>query len=130
MHRAQAQQPGAAEDADKGPVQDPAPGSSRAAESYAALNGAVQNDISKILFPPKVPDEATKYFRMCNEIIDIPETRRKHYPKIEAFRRVRSWAGAVIPEGVETCVKANFSKVPTTNRPFLNMKKPREVSDA
>jgi hypothetical protein len=35
----------------------------------------------------------------------------------------------VVPEKVETHVKANFVKVPTVNRPFMNMKRPREVSN-
>lgn len=135
MHRAkgqqdgQAQQNGTGKDADKEPVQPPKAGSSQAAESSTTLNGDPVREIDKILVPPEKPDEATKYLQMCNEIVADPEARRKHYPKVEAFRRIRTWAGAVIPEKVEADVKARFSKVPTANRPFMNMKRPREVSD-
>jgi hypothetical protein len=135
MHRAKAQQDGQAQqngtgkDADNDPVQPPNAGSSQAAESSATLNGNPVREIDKILFPPEKPDEATKYLQMCNEIVADPEARRKHYPNVEAFRRIRTWAGAVVPEKVETHVKANFVKVPTANRPFMNMKRPREVSN-
>jgi hypothetical protein len=131
MHRARAQQDGQAQqqdtgkDTDKALVQAHAAGSSQAAESSATLGGEPVREIDKILFPPKNPDEATKYLRMCNEIIADPEARRKHYPDVEAFRRIRSWAGALMPEAVESQVKTIFSKAPTANRPFMNMKKPR-----
>ncbi|KAJ5891089.1 uncharacterized protein N7473_007317 [Penicillium subrubescens] len=132
MHRAkaqqdgQAQQTGSGKDADKYPFQPPDAGSTQTAESSTALNGEPVREIDKILFPPEKPDETTKYLQMCNEIVADPEARRKHYPDVEAFRRIRTWAGAVIPEKVETHVKANFVKVPTANRPFTNMKRPRE----
>lgn len=124
----QAQKHDTGKDADKDPVRTDAAGSSQAAESSAALSGEPVREIDKILFPPEKPDEATKYLQMCNEIVADPEARRKHYPNVEAFRRVRTWAGAVMPEKVETHVKAKFSRVPTANRPFMNMKRPREVS--
>ncbi|OOQ86527.1 hypothetical protein PEBR_21129 [Penicillium brasilianum] len=126
-HRAQAKQRGCGKAANKGPVQELAPGSSRAAKKFAALAGAVSQDPLKLQLPSNEMDEASKYFRMCNDIVDDPEARQKYYPKVEAFRRIRSWAGAVMPADVERDVKTNMSKVPTANRPFLKMKKPQEV---
>jgi hypothetical protein len=128
VHKAQAKQRGRGKAANKGPVQELAPGSSRAGEKFAALAGTVRQDPLKLQLPSNEMDEASKYFRMCSDIVDDPEARQKYYPKVEAFRRIRSWAGAIMPADVERNVKANISKVPTANRPFLNMENPREVS--
>jgi hypothetical protein len=131
VHKALGKERATGQKAVKGPDHGNAPGPSRTAANRKTPAGADVEEISKILHMPTEgnEDEALKYFRCCNEILENPEARQKHYPKVEAFRRIRSWAGAIIPEEVAAEVKVNYSKVPTPNRPFQNIKGQLEVRD-
>ncbi|KAJ5888512.1 hypothetical protein N7495_008553 [Penicillium taxi] len=68
-------------------------------------------------------DESSSYFQKCKKLCDDPKKLQQHIPEPEAVRRMRSWAGAHLPEDLEKQLPRRIPNYPNSRRPFSALRK-------